>query len=281
VQKVKIFEELRFSKLFESRASFCSWLTISIRAQPKTPSFINTTMLNLFYPDDYSDYYFSPHEARRREELMRRRELEARRRRAAELEYYQQMKAEEERRKRIEAMRRLKQQLQEEEEYRQRQYEATRRRQQQEELLRQRSMGGVSAGGRRRVAMAYPEGTILRGPDGRLYRVIRDTPMDVKMSDLDETQPAKKTVRVNSLSEHGTDMVDEAVKEFTSPEDQQSPAPKETTKTKKTKKPRHKRVTITVEDASDSETEDDHLDSVFRNRRPSPGQWIEPVDGVF
>lgn len=43
---------------------------------------------------------------------------------------------------------------------------------------------------------------------------------------------------------------------------------------KKTKK---KRVTIIVEDASDSENEDD-FNSPWRNRRPSPGQWIEPVE---
>jgi hypothetical protein len=34
---------------------------------------------------------------------------------------------------------------------------------------------------------------------------------------------------------------------------------------------------VIVEDASDSEQEDVILDSVWRNRRPSPGQWMEPV----
>lgn len=35
-------------------------------------------------------------------------------------------------------------------------------------------------------------------------------------------------------------------------------------------------VTVTVEDASDIE-EDDDLKSPWRNRRPSPGEWMEPV----
>ena len=40
---------------------------------------------------------------------------------------------------------------------------------------------------------------------------------------------------------------------------------------------RTRRITITVEDASDSECEDE-FDSPWRNLRPSPGQWIEPVE---
>jgi hypothetical protein len=50
------------------------------------------------------------------------------------------------------------------------------------------------------------------------------------------------------------------------------------TMTKGGKGSRRKRVTIIVEDASDSENEDDEFSSVWRNRRPSPGQWLEPVD---
>merc|ERR1711963_904177 len=46
----------------------------------------------------------------------------------------------------------------------------------------------------------------------------------------------------------------------------------------KKKKPKRKRVTIIVEDASDSEYEDDDYNSPWRNRRPSPGQWMEPVE---
>jgi hypothetical protein len=48
---------------------------------------------------------------------------------------------------------------------------------------------------------------------------------------------------------------------------------------KEPKKGRNRRkVTVVVEDASDSEDDKDEFKSVWRNRRPSPGQWIEPVD---
>merc|ERR1711976_277594 len=39
-------------------------------------------------------------------------------------------------------------------------------------------------------------------------------------------------------------------------------------------------ITVTVEDASDSECENE-FDSPWRNRRPSPGQWMEPVEPYY
>merc|ERR1711862_646679 len=45
---------------------------------------------------------------------------------------------------------------------------------------------------------------------------------------------------------------------------------------KKRNKKSKKRVTVLVEDASESEGEDE-FDSICRNRRPSPGEWMEPV----
>merc|ERR1739845_75905 len=47
-------------------------------------------------------------------------------------------------------------------------------------------------------------------------------------------------------------------------------------KPKKINKKCKKRVTVLVEDASESEVEDE-FDSIWRNRRPSPGEWMEPV----
>jgi len=38
---------------------------------------------------------------------------------------------------------------------------------------------------------------------------------------------------------------------------------------------------IVVEYASDCESCDDSLRSIWRNRRPSPGQWMEPVDAFL
>ena len=205
---------------------------------------------------------------------MRRRELEAAaRRRQAEIEHYRQLKEEEERQRRYEAMRRLQQQQQrQEEDYVRRQKEANRRRQREEELLRQQLMG---VGGRR-PAMQYPEGTVLRGPDGRLYRIVRDQQPDMdfnessKIPDLEEPTSAAKAVRVPVSSEKQSD--DTKQKDV-------SPAVARKNAVKKTKKPRRKKVTITVEDASDSECEEENTNSVWRNRRPSPGEWLEPVEG--
>jgi hypothetical protein len=46
------------------------------------------------------------------------------------------------------------------------------------------------------------------------------------------------------------------------------------------KKNPKRRITVTVEDASDSECESE-FDSPWRNRRPSPGQWMEPVEPFY
>merc|ERR1739845_173321 len=37
------------------------------------------------------------------------------------------------------------------------------------------------------------------------------------------------------------------------------------------------RHNIVVEDASESDAEDEDLNSYWCNRRPSPGQWMEPI----
>merc|ERR1712110_93822 len=44
--------------------------------------------------------------------------------------------------------------------------------------------------------------------------------------------------------------------------------------------PKRRIITVTVEDASDSECESE-FDSPWRNRRPSPGQWMEPVEPFY
>jgi len=40
-------------------------------------------------------------------------------------------------------------------------------------------------------------------------------------------------------------------------------------------------VGVIVEDASDSEYENDEYKSPWRNRRPSPGEWLEPVENFI
>merc|ERR1712086_742439 len=44
------------------------------------------------------------------------------------------------------------------------------------------------------------------------------------------------------------------------------------------KSTKRKIVGILVEDGSDSEYENEDYNSPWRNRRPSPGLWIEPVE---
>jgi hypothetical protein len=48
--------------------------------------------------------------------------------------------------------------------------------------------------------------------------------------------------------------------------------------TMKKKNNRKHAVGVIVEDASDSEYENDEYNSPWRNRRPSQGKWIEPVE---
>jgi hypothetical protein len=48
--------------------------------------------------------------------------------------------------------------------------------------------------------------------------------------------------------------------------------------TKKKKKKKTRRIRVVVEDASESETEDEFYNSPWRNRRPAPGKWLEPVE---
>jgi hypothetical protein len=52
--------------------------------------------------------------------------------------------------------------------------------------------------------------------------------------------------------------------------------PKQSKKEKISKK----RMPIIVEDASENESEDDEFHSVWHNRRPSAGEWMEPVENV-
>jgi hypothetical protein len=56
-----------------------------------------------------------------------------------------------------------------------------------------------------------------------------------------------------------------------------SPTSPQKKKENKGKKKKKNKITIVVEDASDSEYEDE-FQSPWRNRRPSPGQWMEPVE---
>jgi hypothetical protein len=122
------------------------------------------------------------------------------------------------------------------------------------------------------------EYVLVRGPGGMVYRVLR--------SDLDDAKREKSRVKTE------TPMVPKN-KTVTSYEDEErtqptmrrganeAATPKETLRTKSgsLKYPnRKKKITVIVEDASDSEEENEDINSMWRNRHPGPGDsWMEPV----
>ena len=121
-----------------------------------------------------------------------------------------------------------------------------------------------------------PKHKIVRGADGRVYRVVSNPTQPNRMetskgmatpsrSEKLEFAPMKQQSAV--FAERGKGL------EIPIVESVSNLVPKE----ERSKKPK-KRVTVIVEDASDSETEDEYH-SVWRNRRPSPGEWMEPVEG--
>merc|ERR1711935_1071322 len=61
---------------------------------------------------------------------------------------------------------------------------------------------------------------------------------------------------------------------------QQEPRPRSQRPRRKRRSRSHMVTVITVEDASDSECENE-FDSPWRNRRPAPGMWIEPVEPYY
>lgn len=151
---------------------------------------------------------------------------------------------------------------------------------------------------------------LMRGPDGRVYRVqigskkkesSRDQNRQTKWQGDSEHAPSSKrtTQRKNTIEELESEWGDEEPnsKEVEGSqenmkqrlhldEDWKGLNSKEGRKTSRTsssssrtKKGGKKRVTIIVEDASDSEEEDNFSKSPWHNRRPSPGEWMEPVEG--
>jgi hypothetical protein len=197
--------------------------------------------------------------------------------RRAEIARYLKMKEEEERRKRYQAELRRRQ---EEEEIRKRYLARELARQRQEEAYRQRlALERARQQQREEEEEQEPMWTIVRGPDGRLYRVL--------LGERDSEKADATVKRAHSRVE--SEASDTEMPDLTPTVSvEEEPAKKEvitkttipvTIKSKDHgKKSRRKKVTVIVEDASDSE-DDDPSKSVWRNRRPSPGQsWMEPIE---
>jgi hypothetical protein len=107
----------------------------------------------------------------------------------------------------------------------------------------------------------------VRGRDGRLYRV-----QSPAVSTHDESLLPRDIIPMASVPESS---INASELPFQMKENE-CPSPKLVGK--ESNEPRRGRVTVMVEDASDSENEDEELNSVWRNRRPSHGEWMEPVE---
>ena len=233
-----------------------------------------------YYDDDYGYYGYHNNQRRRQAAAA----AEARRR--AEIERYHRMK-----------------ELEEQERLRQRQaYLRKLRRQQEEEEYRRRQRAMELERTRRTQAEHHdeedePRYALVRGPDGRIYRVPldqnghlrqpKDTPRSKKEDDNTVLRTKIPISSNNRRDDENHSDNDGAEKEASNTktirlqnEENKSPSVPMTKPKSDVKKKSKKRVTVIVEDASDSETEDDEIKSYWRNRRPSPGQWMEPVEGI-
>lgn len=130
---------------------------------------------------------------------------------------------------------------------------------------------------------------LIQGLDGNLYRIVRQNrPRDIRYSNpLEQRNTALQMQTRNQESLEGTnDEVELFPKSFFNvPVSDDSDFNMNTSKQKKKKS--KKKATVVkssilvgeVEDASDSECEEEHND-YSHNRRPSPGEWIEPVEAM-
>merc|ERR1711920_977001 len=103
-----------------------------------------------------------------------------------------------------------------------------------------------------------------QGRDGNIYKI------KIGENKMNEEPKRSQTVASKKL----IDPVTSAVNEISNKNEDSLKASLHKAEKKKLKR----RVTIIVEDASDSEAEEDEQKSVWRNRRPSPGEWMEPVE---
>jgi hypothetical protein len=228
-----------------------------------------------FSVHDDDEYYYSPYN--RGYQKQRRAAKEARQR-AEQQRYYRmkELEKQEKLRQRQEYMKRLRQRQQEEAEAEQQRQQRLR------EVQQQRHHADNEE-------EEEPVFRLMRGPDGWIYRVqvgkTRKEKSTLKYSDDKENLPDRvslarpKQQRTTKLANSEAEMEEPQAKP-TMMED----TPQLRCRPSKKKKPVHKkgkkRVTVIVEDASDSEAEDDLNNSPWRNRRPSPDeQWMEPVEG--
>lgn len=135
---------------------------------------------------------------------------------------------------------------------------------------------------------------IVRGMDGNLYYVKKPIYTQPKSKSKPESQPtiteeihrprqpfhqelvAEEAETDDESSSEDSDAADNDSVDDGIDNEEDLPTPASSHKNSS----RKLRITVTVEDASDSECEDE-FDSPWRNRRPSPGQWMEPVEPYY
>lgn len=139
--------------------------------------------------------------------------------------------------------------------------------------------------------VSYPPGTIVRGRDGNLYRVVAP-PRCQNMSDDMDTRGATTEIREKKLEDMSTEEVsdsngddsdsDSSAEEWHYCQDTDNNVPMSFDSDSKEQQkhsmlPAHSDIVVeTVPNEEDDELRELH--SVWRNRRPSPGQWMEPCE---
>lgn len=117
---------------------------------------------------------------------------------------------------------------------------------------------------------------VVRGSDGRLYRIAES---DDRSQTSESTYGSAKQMKTSRTEE--SSVSDDSFHDAHDVKVETKPTKTTVTVTKpkrQNSKARRKKVTVIVEDASDSET-DDESHSVWRNRVPSPGEsWMEPIE---
>ncbi|KAL9185755.1 hypothetical protein ACHAXT_003532 [Thalassiosira profunda] len=193
-------------------------------------------------------------ERRRRDELERRRRAEQELARRRELELRERMKREQARRRRI-----------------------------------------AEQQAREARASSYPPGTVVRGPDGKLYRIAAPRHREWVESEASDMSTDERSRASNEEAENEVDghfpMEKEVFRKESSSGDESDidmmASPEwhnckdlninsEVRRSESPKKCTSDIVVETVPDEEDAELNDLH--SIWRNRAPSPGQWMEPVE---
>jgi hypothetical protein len=238
-----------------------------------------------FYDDEYpsggNNYGFSPYGRGDRYSQQSQAAVAREARRRAELEWNYRMKELEEQerlRQRQAYERMLRQKQKEEEAYHQRRAY---------ELERMRRALAIEDDDREDEAEFEkehdPQYRLVQGPDGRIYRiplhkkptVIHSSPQATEALDKENAFSHKHNilVKIPITTKDGcsSEVNDDSLTTTLA-------AGNETRNVVPKLKQNKTRVTVIVEDASDSESEDDEFNSVWRNRRPSPGEWMEPIE---